>query len=463
MAFLRSWLQGSSPAALFALAVLVGVGGAVGAVLFHACISLGTWLFYGEVGSDFITHVTDLPWWLRLLIPAAGGLLVGLLFHVAKVREAEGEGVPEVMEALSAQRGTIRPIVAPVKIVAAALTLSSGGSAGREGPVIQIGSAIGSSIAQYFGLADRERSLLLACGAAAAIGGTFGAPFAGVVFTIEILRHRPTFLRTGLVTISALLGHLLVLLATGHQGLTFTVDQIVEFAWWPYGALAVVIGIVAALSALLFGLVLHAGAVVFGRLPVRTYLRPAIGGLAIGAIGLFVPYIHEPAAYPLMVDLFSLSAFPVTFLLGLLLIKMIATGITLGSGGVGGIFAPSLLLGTIVGSLVAAAAVAGGVVDSSAVALLALTGMAALFAAAAHAPVTAALITYEMTNESALIIPLLIACFVATFVARALRQDSLYESPHGENEERESSSQQEKGAVGADHAEGAQRHSGVGT
>jgi CIC family chloride channel protein len=428
MARLLGWLQAANPSALVLLAVLVGVGGALGATIFHLAIALGVGFFYGT-GGDFVERVEAMPALLRVAIPTFGGLLVGWLFYVARVREAEGEGVPEVVEALAVRQGTIRPIVAPVKIAAAALTLSSGGSAGREGPVIQIGSAIGSSIAQWCGMATRERSLLLACGAAAAIGGAFGAPFAGVVFTIEILRHQPTFLRIGLITTSALVGAGLTYLMTGHAGLRFVVDTVPDFAWWPVGAVALLAGFLSAGLALLFGATLAAGRIVFRRLPIAPLWRPALGGFLVGLLALWVPHVHEPAAYPLMVDLIALSSAPLGFLLAICILKMIATSITLGSGGVGGIFAPSLLLGTLLGSVVGAVLVGLGVIPVSTVPLLVLISMAAVFAAAAHAPITAALITYEMVGESELIVPLLIACFVAAYVARSIQRQSIYE--HG--------------------------------
>ena len=175
MQTIHAWFGKSTPITLLILGFIVGVGGAVGAALFHKLIFFSTLAFYSHNGSgNFIEIVTAMPDWKRVLIPTLGGLLVGIIFAVMKVSEAEGEGVPEVMEALAVKHGTIRPIVAPVKIITAALTLGSGGSAGREGPVIQIGSAIGSTIAQLTKQAAPERSLLLAAGAAAAIGGTFG-------------------------------------------------------------------------------------------------------------------------------------------------------------------------------------------------------------------------------------------------------------------------------------------------
>lgn len=428
MTQLYTWFGRATPVGLLLLALAVGASAAVGAAVFHAVILFVTQLFYGDYAGDFIGAVTALPAWQRVLIPAIGGLLVGLLFRITRVTEAEGEGVPEVMEALAEKRGKIRPVVAPVKIVAAALTLGSGGAAGREGPVIQIGSAIGSSIAQFFKLADKERSLLLASGAAAAIGGTFGAPLAGVIFTAEILQHRPSLWRALLIMVAAFVGQYgTKLLIPGYEGLRFSVDSLPPLSV-SIGASMVVVGVLAGLGALLFGLILRRLRAVFIRVPVPSMFRPALGGLLIGLIGLYIPFIHEPAAYPFMVDMIALSSYSLVFLVTLFVVKMIATGITLGSGGAGGIFAPSLLLGTILGGVVGMGLVALGLVTASALPLIVVVAMAAVFAGAAHAPFTATFITYEMTGSVEIVLPLLLACIVSTVVAKRLYPQSVYHS-----------------------------------
>ena len=175
---IKLFLSRGTGGGLLLLGLLTGIGGALGATLFHLLIIGISLVFYGDYGSDFITQVEQMPVWLRVLIPTTGGFLVGVVFWLTRVTEAEGEGVPEVLKALNFKEGNILFSVAPVKVVTSALTLGTGGSAGREGPVIQIGSAIGSSIARFFSLVGKDRSLLLSAGAAAAIGGTFGAPAA---------------------------------------------------------------------------------------------------------------------------------------------------------------------------------------------------------------------------------------------------------------------------------------------
>ena len=427
MSRIRNWFQQATPTGLIILSVAVGVGGACGAALFHTLIYYSTFAFYGHDGSaNFIGIVEAMPVWQRLLIPTLGGLLVGIIFKLAKVSEAEGEGVPEVMEALAHKRGTIRPVVAPVKIITAAITLGSGGSAGREGPVIQIGSAIGSSVAQFMKMVDKERSLLLAAGAAAGIGGTFGAPIAGVLFTVEILHHRAhNLLRAFVIIIAAFVGTYGSQLLTNQKGLRFALEDTGTISIVTFLCL-VCLGVLAALTALSFGKVLNFARLHFQKIHLPHWLKPAIGGLLIGIIGLYLPYIHEPAAYPFMIDLITLKTLPLTFLVLLLIIKMLSTSITLGSGGSGGIFAPLLLMGAVVGSILASILLFLNIIPLASVPVFIIIGMAAVFAGAAHAPLTASFITYEVTSDISLLPFLLVVCFVATYAAKKINPQSVY-------------------------------------
>jgi chloride channel protein, CIC family len=426
--FTLTWLQKSTPSTLLILGLFVGIGGALGAALFHELIKISTLLFYGHGGdTSFITLVEAMPVWQRILIPTMGGLLVGIIFKLAKVSEAEGEGVPEVMEALAHKKGTIRPIVAPIKILTAAITLGSGGSAGREGPVIQIGSSIGSSIAQLCKQAAPERSLLLAAGAAAGIGGTFGAPAAGVLFTIEILKHRPNILRVFVIIVAAFSSDMLSRLVFKFEGLRFLSEQLLPHYDTTHILLIILLSIISALVALLFGLILTLTRKLGKKIPSPHLVRPTIGGFIIGLIGVVFPYIHEPAAYPFMVDLLSLNNLPLIFLAALLVIKMFATGITLGSGGSGGIFAPLLFMGAITGSVFGSLILLTQFADTTTTSLFIIIGMATMFSAAAHAPLTAAFITYEITENLFILPALIVCCYVATLVARTLKKESVYD------------------------------------
>ncbi len=421
-----NWFKQGSPTVMFVLAALVGVGGAVGATLFHFLITLSTSLFYShQSGNNFIATVESLSIASRLLIPTLGGLLVGIIFKYAKVTEAEGEGVPEVMEALAHNRGTIRPVVAPVKIVTAAITLGSGGSAGREGPIIQIGSAIGSSVAQFFKLDTERKSLLLAAGAAAGIGGAIGAPAAGLLFTYEILHHKLTILKAFVILLAALIGSYGARALTGEAGLRFITESAPEITSTLFFGLLLV-AFLSPFIAISFGWILTKIRKIVDSQPLPTVLKPALGGLLVGIIGLYLPYIHEPAAYPLTVNLIEVVAIPLSFLFVLLIIKIIATGITLGSGGSGGIFAPLLLCGAIFGSAVGNILLNYQILDASSQSFLVLVGMATVFAAAAHAPLTASVVLVEITDTFIFLPPFILACFIASKLSARLKKESVY-------------------------------------
>jgi chloride channel protein, CIC family len=421
-----NWFQKGTPVGLFILAIAVGLGGAVGATIFHLLIQWSTYVFYGHsAGGNFVVTVEAIPLVLRVLIPALGGLLVGIIYKYAKVTEAEGEGVPEVMEALAHKQGTIRPVVAPVKIITAAITLGSGGSAGREGPVIQIGSAVGSSVAQLFKLDPQRRSLLLAAGAAAGIGGTFGAPVAGILFTYEILHHRLTLFRGAIIATAALIGTLGAQLLTGGKGLRFIIENDISISLILLITL-VTIGMVSAFVAIGFGNTLTLGRKLFQAISLPHVLKPALGGLLIGVIGLYLPYIHEPAAYPLTIDLIAVAGIPLVFLGILLVVKTLATALTLGSGGSGGIFAPLLLTGAILGSIIAQLLLHFELITNATATVIVIAGMAAVFAAAAHAPLTASFILFEMTENVWLLPLLLLVCFLASFIAKHIKKESIY-------------------------------------
>ncbi len=410
---------------LLPLSFLIGIGGALGAVVFHLLIDATTKLFFGTPSTDgFITTAEALPTWYRVLIPAIGGLCVGLLYKLSRVEEAQGEGVPEVLEALAAARGKIRPIVAPIKTLASAITIGSGGSAGREGPIIQIGSAIGSNIGQYLQFNSQDTSRLLAIGAAAGIAGTFSAPLAGVIFSIEVLRTRANALGFALLGLAAITSTLLAESLIGHTGLSFTLDD-VPLITVTQSLTFLLLGIIAGVVAVTFGFALRTSATIFKKLPLFEVLRPALGGLIIGGMALYIPHIYEPAAYPFMLNITNLQSLSLTFSFVLLGAKIAATALTLGSGGSGGVFAPSLLIGLLVGSIFAT--ILGTFTTLGAAPILyALVGMAALFAGVAHAPLTSIIILYEFTNEPMLIPALIVACATSYFVSKHLRAEGVY-------------------------------------
>jgi len=400
------------------MAVLVGFAGGLAAVGFHHLIGFLTDDVFGRLAESL-----DGLGRFRYLLPIViGALLVGPL--VARLApEAKGHGVPEVMEAVSQRGGRIRPRVAWVKAVASAITIGSGGSAGREGPIVQIGSALGSLIGRVFRMSDRRRSTFVAAGAAAGIAAVFNAPLAGVFFALEVVLRKFTARGFSTVVISAVTANAVWRVLIGDESVltaeVYQLEEPVELVF--YAGL----GITAAVVAVVFVRILYVVEDWFDELPVLADLRPAIGAVGVGLMGAVSVDLLGSGLEG--IDKALAGEFAVRTLLLLMVGKMLATVLTLGSGGSGGIFSPSLFLGALLGSAY------GEMVNnlfpdtSAPVGAYAVVGMAAVFAAAAQAPMSSIFIVFEMTNDFGLIMPLMLSCAAATVVYSALKRDSIYE------------------------------------
>jgi CIC family chloride channel protein len=414
---IANWFRSSETVAWLILAVVIGVVAGLGAVFFRWLIKSFQLIFitggghaFGFLGDYYI-----------ILIPALGGLLVGPLVYFF-AREARGHGVPEVMEAVALRGGRIRPRVALVKILASSICIGSGGSVGREGPIVQIGSTMGSSLGQWFGLPDEAVRVMVACGAAGGIAATFNAPIAGVLFSLEIILGRVVTRRFGYVVISAVVADVIAQAFLGNVR-AFPLPVFGITSAWEY-AFYVVLGILAALAAQAFTRLIYWTEDRFDSLKIPEYLKPALGGLGVGAIGIYslqllgVGYDGITSALSGNMTLWVLLAF-----LGL---KIAATSITLGSGGSGGIFAPSLFIGAMLGT--ALGMVCGDLFPTltAPAGAYGIVGMAAVFAGAARAPFAAILIIFEMTGNYAIILPLMTAVVISTVLSRTMSRESIY-------------------------------------
>ena len=411
-------LRSSEVARGILLIILVGVSSGLGAVLFRRMIEGFDWLFFdgGETAFGFLGR------YYVIIIPAIGGLFVGLLIRYL-AREAKGHGVPEVMIAVNAKGGRIRTRVAAVKALASSICIGSGGSAGREGPIVQIGSALGSALGQWSRLSEDWVKLLVACGAAGGISATFNAPIAGVFFGLEVILRRFSSLYFMAVGFSAIIAAAIASVFWGNSP-TFT--KIPEYVWssgWEL-PLYILLGAVAAFVAQGFIKTLYKGEDLFNALRLPEYVKPVIGGLAVGLIGLFYPQLFGVGYEG--VEGAVLGEFAVGLLVILCLLKIVATSFTLGSGGSGGIFAPSLFIGAMLGSAFGRGANALFPATAGEPGAYGLVGMAAVFAAAAHAPITAILILFEMTRDYLIILPLMLAVVTATYISRQITRESIY-------------------------------------
>jgi CIC family chloride channel protein len=426
---------------LLVMAVVIGVSTGLAAVVFIRLIAFIQTFFYGG-GEKILPELGRL--WL-ILIPVIGGLLVGPII-VKFAPEAKGHGVPEVMQALILRGGRIRPRVAIAKIITSALCIGTGGSAGREGPIVQVGSALGSSIGQWLHLSDARIKNLVACGAAAGIAATFNAPIAGVVFAIEVLLSEIQVTVFGNVVVSAVAASIVSQIFLGARP-AFEIPGYVMQSPWEI-LLYVILGLLAALVGILFIRMLYYTEDVFDRLAIPEWLKPATGALLLGILAFCYPYVGTisyispndmalglPISenYPhifgsgfLFLEEVLQGRVPFFLLFLLIFLKPLATSFTLGSGNSGGVFAPSLFTGAMLGGSFGYLAMHLFPNLNIEIGAYALVGMAAVFSAAARAPLTSMLIVFEMSNDYRLILPLMAAGMVASTFAQWLHSDSIY-------------------------------------
>lgn len=402
---------------LVATALIVGVGAGFGAVGFRLLIESITRLSFqglpavlGSLGRYYI-----------VIVPAIGGLIVGPLTYFF-AREAKGHGVPEVMEAVALRGGRIRPVVGLVKALASSICIGTGGSVGREGPIVQIGSAWGSTVGQWLHFSDERVRNLVACGAAGGIAATFNAPIAGVIFALEVILQEFSVGYFSTVVISSVTASVIGRVVVGDVP-AFPVPAYSLISVWELPLYAV-LGIVAAFVATGFVFLLYKSEDIFDAWRFPEYLKPAVGGLAIGVMGLWVPQVFGVGYETIESTLLNENT--AILLLVLLVGKLVATSFTLGSGGSGGVFAPSLFMGAMLGG--AFGSVIHGVFPQSTASggAYALVGMAAVFAGAARAPITAILILFEMTDDYLIILPLMLSTVICTLLAEQLSHESIY-------------------------------------
>jgi len=370
---------------------------------------------------DIIAAVSSQPWYLTILIPALGGLLIApLIYYVA--REAKGHGVPEILESLIFRGGRIHPKVALVKALASSISIGSGGSVGREGPIVQISSSLASTLGQLFRINEKGMRTLVAAGAAAGIGATFNAPIAGTLFAVEVLLGEFGVTSFSPIIVSSVIATLTARLITGDFS-AFTVPQYTLQSIWEIGPY-ILLGIVSGLVALLFIKVLYIAEDRFETLPIHPLVKPLAGGILVGGLGLAFPQTLG-VGYA-SIDACLQNQVVIWLALVLVVAKILSTSLTLGSGGSGGIFAPSLFLGAVTGYFVGGVfhKIAPGAISSPGA--FSLVGMGAVLAAATHAPITAIIIIFELTNDYKIILPLMLSCIIASMISTGFKKESIY-------------------------------------
>ena len=418
---LSSIFDTESSGRLVVYSPLVGIVAGLGAVAFFYLLMTVQEFALGGIegyyppaaGSEVISHEPQAPtrWWAVLLVPAVGGLLCGMLVY-GFAPEAEGHGTDALVRAFHRMRGRIRGRVPFVKTAASIITIGSGGSAGREGPIAQIGAGFGSYLGAVVGLGERDRRLLMLAGAAGGIGAIFRAPLGGALFVSEVL-YSSTALETAAVIpcfISSITAYTVFSIIFG-TGLAFKTPAGLQFTSAMELPFYLVFAVLCALVGYLYVLVFYGlRNRLFRRLPVPNFVKPAIGGLMLGSLAVWFPQLMSGGYGWIQMAIDGRMA------LGLMVVlclgKILATSFTISSGGSGGVFAPSLFIGAMLGGAFGLACQQLFPEIITRPEAFVLVGMGGFFAGVARVPLTAMLMVCEMSGNYGLLIPLMLVSII---------------------------------------------------
>ncbi len=405
--------------------VLIGIMAGLGAALFHYLCGLGMHYFLdliagyrpeGPAGEHLLLPHTDTPFnkWILLFLPAAGGLVSGWIVYTF-APEAEGHGTDAAIDAFHHKGGIIRSRIPIIKTIASTITLTTGGSGGREGPIAQIGGGFGSFLATKFNLSERERCIMMAAGIGAGVGSIFRAPLAGALFAAEVLYRDPEFESSVIIPagISSVVAYCTFCLIFGWGSLfdspAFRFHNPLQLG--PYLVLAGVL----VLTGILYVKVFYGVTNIFKKIKIPNHIKPAIGGLLTGIIGFFMPYTLA-FGYGMAQDAIN-NQLTIPILITLSIGKIFTTSFSIGSGGSGGVFGPSVVIGGAMGGAVGQIF---HILMPSVVAqpgAFAIVGMAGFFTAVSNTPISTIIFVSEMTNSYHLLLPSLLVCSVCYLLA----------------------------------------------
>ncbi|MCX5661060.1 MAG: chloride channel protein [Planctomycetota bacterium] len=443
--FPRDWF-------LVPIAIAIGLLAGLAAQGYGQLVRLSERLFYGDIGGH---ELAGMRWWLVLILPVTGAAIVGATKRLFRL-PLFSHGIPEVMESLARRKGKLPLRAGLFTALNSAVTIGSGGSAGQEGPIVHIGSVLGSAVGQFLRVGREHMSTLIGCGAAAGLAAIFNAPIAGVLLVLEVILRDfsfKTFMPIVIasvvaVSVSQSLGGDDAALFTLHHGsgtYHFTFGETLPF---------LVLGMVCGVVGCGFTLTLYAMEHRWKALAWPAAAKPVAGAAALGLmgiamIGLFphqIPH-YRPTffgnGYPVVETLLNPATYipdadhpgarlTLVFLCMVAACKLVGTCATLGTGGSGGLFAPSLFIGAATGGALGLALQSAGLYREVSPATYALAGMAGVLSGAVHCPLTAIILVFEITRDYTLIMPIMLAAIAATTVAQLLHRPSMYTQALGE-------------------------------
>jgi CIC family chloride channel protein len=404
------------PYILFALlAAAVGGLAALGVVGFETAIAQGPPLW-----QAWTAHTGR---GILVLLPALGGLGSGLVQHLLS-RSERSTGIPSIIEAAALRKGYLPARPGVTRVLAAVLTLFSGGSAGSTNPDTVLGATLASWIGQRLHLSGEQLTTLLACGAAAAVSASFNAPLSGILFALEVILGGRSGSPLGPIILASISAAWVDRGLRG-SGRAFSVPPYAPSSPWII-VFYLILGILAAPSGPLYILVTQYVARFLGRIRLPSWLKPALGGLSVGLVALAFPQVMGVGGSSVQAVLSGALPSSASLLLGLALLKLLLTSFTLTSGGSGGIVSPSIFSGAMLGGAYGAVVQALFPSSSGPATAYMVAGIAAVLAATTHAPLTAALLALETTRNYPLALLALLASAVSNLVSRKLDSRSVF-------------------------------------
>jgi CIC family chloride channel protein len=443
----------------FFIGIFIGTVAGIGSLALYYAISLATNVFLVGItgfvppspiseGGSAIYHLGSYRYYLIPLSTGLGGLISGIIVY-SFAPEAEGHGTDAAIEAFHFRKGIIRKRVPVVKLVSSAVTIGSGGSAGREGPVAQIAAGFGSFIAEIMKLDEHDRRIAVAAGIGAGIGSIFMAPLGGALLSTEVL-YRRDFEVEALIPsiIASVTGYAIFGYFFNYQPLFSLPSSSILLFLHPQSLLLYAfIGIVTGLAGIVYVATFYGIKNIFSkRLKIPVYFKPALGGVLVGLIAMEFPEVLGLGyGWVQLILLDNLALLPLWILVALIFAKIIATSLTIGSGGSGGVFAPGIVIGTLVGAVIAVFFhdYLGSLFPYLNITEIAIVGMIAFFGGVSKAPISIIIMGTEMTGGYALFLPLMLATTIAYFVSgskysiyRAQVIDRMHSPAHSEEYEK---------------------------
>ena len=404
------------------LAVAIGLTAGLAAIGFRTIIDHVQRFGFGFGGERMVTLVSALPTWRILLVPTAGGLLIGLFVHFF-MPGRRPQGVAEVIEA-NALRGGRMPLAVGLKAALVnAVSIGAGASVGREGPVVHLGASLGAWASKRLHLGRTASRTLLGCGVAAAVAASFNAPIAGTFFALEVVVGHYALTAFAPIVISAVIGTMVSRMYYGDFPAFILPNTTTIVSFWEFPAFAL-LGVVCAVMAIILMRSIMWTEDIVNRTPVPRWAHPALGGFAVGVIALAYPHVLG-VGYE-ATDAALSGLYPLGLLIALIALKMAATAISLGCGFGGGVFSPSLFIGAMVGGAFGILATSAFPELSSGHGAYTIIGMGAVAGAVLGAPISTILMVFELTNDYAITIAVMIATSIASLITEQTRGHSYF-------------------------------------